>query len=68
MEKHLYRLAFIVELIINGTFVVLYTALRWWKLPFGLTDEIVNNILSVGVYVAPFVLAFCCHRQLSDFR
>lgn len=58
MEKHLYRLAFIVELIVNGTFVVLYTALRWWKLPFGLTQDSVNQILGVGVYLVPFVLAF----------
>lgn len=58
MEKHLYRLAFIVELIINGTFVVLYTALRWWKLPFGLTQGVVNSVLNVGVYIVPFVLAF----------
>ncbi|MGB0454564.1 MAG: TrkH family potassium uptake protein [Bacteriovoracaceae bacterium] len=55
-DKFLYRLAFVLELVINGSFVVLYSTSRWWKSPALIPANIVEKVLDFGVYVVPVVL------------
>ncbi len=53
-----HKLPFIVELILNGIFILVYSFVRSKSVPAYLSPEMVDGIIGLAPYSVPFTLIF----------
>ncbi len=73
MHPGLSKIPFLLELFLNGTFILFYSLKSVDKIPKGWSTELINQIMAIGTTVVPIVLAcsvfinFMTSRGVEDF-
>src|SRR5690606_23496277 len=58
MSQMIQKLPFLLELFVNGSFILLYSLKLTERLPKNWSPELIDNFLEIGTMVIPFVLFF----------
>lgn len=62
------RIPFLIELFVNGTFILFYSLRSMGRLPVGWSPELVEKIISYGTYAVPVVVFITIVIQLLSLK